>query len=110
MSPCSINAVCIDTHGSYTCSCNAGYRENGFTCESNTIHSITLIRSQIFNFVVDINECDSIHPCNGNANCTDTLGSFICTCNSGFTGDGLTCQSIIIFTFSYIVISCLNLS
>ena len=41
----------------------------------------------------DINECDSINPCNDNATCADTFGSFTCTCNAGFTGDGTVCQS-----------------
>ena len=26
-----------------------------------------------------------------NANCQDTAGSDICSCNAGFTGDGKTC-------------------
>ena len=40
----------------------------------------------------DINECklgtDDCHP---NATCTDTVGSFDCSCNSGFTGNGMDC-------------------
>ena len=41
----------------------------------------------------DVNECLTERPCDGNATCADTLGSYTCTCNAGFTGDGLTCQS-----------------
>ena len=45
----------------------------------------------------DINECElEIDPCNSNANCTDTDGSFNCTCREGFEGDGLNCTGIII--------------
>src|SRR5262245_55782315 len=29
--------------------------------------------------------------CDDNATCTDTLASFTCTCNAGYTGDGVTC-------------------
>ena len=36
----------------------------------------------------------SSSPCNANASCTDS-DNFICTCNSGFSGDGLTCQGIL---------------
>ena len=40
---------------------------------------------------LSINEClDS--PCDANAECTDTNGSFKCKCNEGFEGDGLTCE------------------
>ena len=54
------------------------------------------------NYLSDINECDSIRPCHISATCTDTLGSFICTCNNGFTGDGVTCQSNnICVTYTY---------
>ena len=41
---------------------------------------------------IDINECSS-NPCGTNAMCTDVPGSFSCACNSGFSGDGFTCQS-----------------
>lgn len=35
---------------------------------------------------LDINECDD-NPCGENTLCTDTVGSFICTCKEEFTGD-----------------------
>ena len=40
----------------------------------------------------DINEClDGSNTCSLNASCTDTVGSFDCACEEGFTGDGFTC-------------------
>ena len=40
----------------------------------------------------DINECElELHTCHSNANCTDSVGSFKCTCGKGFEGDGFTC-------------------
>lgn len=33
---------------------------------------------------VDINECSEGNPCPANSNCTNTDGSFVCTCLSGF--------------------------
>ena len=41
----------------------------------------------------DINECLTGTPCDANATCADTLGSYTCTCNSGFVGNGIICQS-----------------
>ena len=40
---------------------------------------------------LDINECDD-KPCGDSATCTNTEGSYICTCDKGFTGDGVTCH------------------
>lgn len=36
--------------------------------------------------MTDINEC-SQNPCGANAICTDTPGSFVCSCQNGFAGD-----------------------
>ena len=46
--------------------------------------------------VLDIDECGACSPvCDINANCSNTRGSYICTCKSGYTGDGKMCQGII---------------
>ena len=53
-----------------------------------------MIFSPINMFVVlDIDECSASSPvCDINANCSNTRGSYICTCRAGYTGDGKTCQ------------------
>ena len=44
---------------------------------------------------IDINECElETDNCHVYANCTDAMGSFDCTCNSGFVGDGVNCTSM----------------
>ena len=43
--------------------------------------------------LLDVNECEQ-SLCDTNAMCTDTNGSYACTCNSGFSGDGDTCESM----------------
>ena len=45
-----------------------------------------------FFFVTDIDECTTNeHNCDLAATCGNSIGSFDCTCNSGYSGDGLTC-------------------
>jgi len=42
----------------------------------------------------DINECENGDDnCHENANCTNTEGSFTCSCNPGYAGDGVICTS-----------------
>ena len=43
-------------------------------------------------FVLDIEECATEKDnCHADANCTNTKGSFFCTCHTGFSGDGVMC-------------------
>ena len=40
----------------------------------------------------DDNECMlGTDNCDDNALCIDTFGGFLCNCNSGFRGNGMTC-------------------
>ena len=40
----------------------------------------------------DVNECErGTHNCHENATCTDVVGGFNCTCNTGHTGNGTLC-------------------
>ena len=49
-------------------------------------------------FSTDINECIlEIDSCHVNATCTDIIGHYECTCNSGFEGDGINCTSKDVF-------------
>ena len=41
----------------------------------------------------DIDECEKgSHDCHMNANCTNTPGSYNCTCRPGYTGNGSICK------------------
>ena len=40
---------------------------------------------------VDIDECLNTTTCDANAECNNTYGSFLCTCNAGYEGNGFTC-------------------
>ena len=46
--------------------------------------------------VSDIDECNdsNLNNCSEIANCTDTVGSYECTCSEGYTGDGFSCEGI----------------
>ena len=40
----------------------------------------------------DIDEClNSSHSCHANADCTNTPGSYVCSCRQGYTGNGRQC-------------------
>ena len=47
----------------------------------------------VFVFLIDINECTmGRHDCHGKASCTNLHGTFYCTCNRGYTGNGKSCS------------------
>ena len=67
------DSTCINTIGSFECSCNDGFERNGDICEN-------------------INECDvpaNQNPCLSklHSTCRDIHGSFECECNSGYEKD-----------------------
>ena len=48
----------------------------------------------LFNFSleIDIDECStSVHNCHKHSACNNNDGSFGCTCNSGYSGNGISC-------------------
>ncbi len=48
------------------------------------------------NFIdkLDIDECKGENLCHKFANCKNTNGSYLCSCKSGFFGDGFSCIGI----------------
>ena len=45
--------------------------------------------------MADVDEClEDLDECHLNAICINTNGSFLCLCNDGFTGDGISCTGI----------------
>ena len=69
---CNVQATCINTSGSFTCSCDSGYSGDGVSCN-------------------DDDECtDNTDNCDTTATCTNIDGSFTCACNTGYSGDGVT--------------------
>ena len=64
-----------------------------YLCDSNgTIFIITHL---------DIDECmEGGANCHSNATCTNTDGSYNCTCVYGYIGDGVNCTSKAIYHFT----------
>ena len=46
-----------------------------------------------FNVFTDVNECENgeTNPCDSDAICSNTIGSYSCHCKQGFSGDGFNC-------------------
>eukprot|EP00933_Yihiella_yeosuensis_P081015 TRINITY_DN94549_c0_g1_i1.p1 TRINITY_DN94549_c0_g1~~TRINITY_DN94549_c0_g1_i1.p1 ORF type:complete len:1127 (+),score=189.67 TRINITY_DN94549_c0_g1_i1:122-3502(+) len=73
---CSANATCLNTLGSYRCTCAAGYMNNDNGVVDGTSCS-------------DVDECkQGTHNCDHMASCTNTIGSFTCQCKRGYKGNG----------------------
>ena len=50
-----------------------------------------------FSDYLDIDECSGgQHTCHSQAYCTNSAGSYSCTCNSGYSGNGRSCSGNII--------------
>ena len=90
---CDINAGCMDIDGSFLCLCSDGYTGNGTDCEGMSFIHFEAVELSIY-FIVDVDECVLNVPCDANALCTNTNGSFECMCNAGYTGYGLVCSGM----------------
>ena len=83
----------MNTDGSFECSCSMeGYQLSldGFMCEGDEHWYLQLIN---FRICSDIDECSSDNG--GCAQvCTNTPGSYMCECNTGYEldGDGFSCN------------------
>ena len=91
---------CTNTDGSFMCTCDSGFTldSNARTCSGNCKPLIIMFSGCLSNLMVnfhlqDINECmANTDGCE--QTCTNTDGSFECSCDSGFVlaGDGRTCM------------------
>jgi len=92
---CHTQATCTNTIGSFTCKCNSGYSGNGVSCTGILYFSLSSFFFQIQKPLnnLDIDECNlKTDNCDSKATCTNTPGSFNCTCKTGYSGNGITCS------------------
>lgn len=55
----------------------------------------TQLFKRLFVIAKDIEECTTdTDNCHADANCTNTKGSFYCTCHRGYSGDGVMCDGV----------------
>uniref|UniRef100_A0A8C3G6B1 Adhesion G protein-coupled receptor L4 n=1 Tax=Cyclopterus lumpus TaxID=8103 RepID=A0A8C3G6B1_CYCLU len=82
MDPCSLSDICDSCHQLATCkalngSNHACFCNNGYTGDGTS-------------FCYDDNECQNVtNICGDRGSCTNTAGSYYCTCVSGYTSTGL---------------------
>ena len=81
-------------HGSTSCQSMKGTRT------SHVCHVILLFISSYWYDVLtaDVDECAiGNHNCHDDATCYNTEGSYTCSCNTGYTGDGSFCTRKFIY-------------
>ena len=74
---------------------------NGFN--SSRIHLFCLFYINLFillyfHITIDIDECLN-NSCHANATCNNTVGSYMCACDAGYSGDGFNCTGTCIYIY-----------
>ena len=94
--------VCLawfTAHKVYKCMRASSCRNNiAYTSEEIYEFNIS-INGFVYISHVDMDECILEQSnCSVHANCTNVLGSYLCTCNTGYTGNGFNCSGMISHT------------
>lgn len=83
-SPCGPNSVCTNLLGRSRCSCLSGF--------SSSAGESWILGSSGHLLCTDVNECLTIGICPKYSNCSNSEGSYSCTCQPGFILNGSTCE------------------
>lgn len=94
---CATEANCINTVGSFICQCITGYSGDGVSCNGKAEGSLNFSYYDHNNnkctLFIDDNECaEGRNSCHENADCTNAIGSYDCSCIKGYSGNGRICD------------------
>ena len=108
---CDKNAQCKNLPGSHVCACLPGFHGNGTFCEVGSCSDDICptyeecvsptrtdceckkgFKRDLYSRCIDEDECSTSNKCDMNAKCENSVGSFTCSCNSGFYGSGELCS------------------
>ena len=82
----------IVTHGVGLCLPWWGNQQSTFCQDSLASQGASMMQTILLKchyfLAPDIDECHTANTCHQNATCNNTKGSYNCTCNEGFKGDG----------------------
>lgn len=101
--------ICINTAGSYRCSCRSGYRlqSDGLLCNGEPPQKWKYAELILHGYLdvslmIDIDECSENRDNCGQL-CQNTLGSYSCSCRTGYrlASDGAGCDGIDLKTYSF---------
>lgn len=91
----TVAAVCGNGILEPTETCDDGNTMPGDGCNATCILETGFVCPMPGMMCMDIDECsDETDDCDANASCENTVGSYNCICNSGYTGNGFTCTDI----------------
>ena len=108
---CDENADCYNTDGSYECSCREGHYGSGESCIKGQCNNAVCFGNKqcvsltkmdcecregfLLNTIgncSDIDECSAVNDCDEHAECVNLAGSYACSCQPGFYGNGSSCS------------------
>ena len=106
--PCG-PGTCTNLVCGYNCSCQPGYKSYGLIANNVTCIGMSFSnyqyssRCNVLLSSSDIDECalSSLSNCSSNATCSNTVGSYICTCKQGFSGNGRNCTGMVYGSFYF---------
>nr|XP_020019176.1 adhesion G protein-coupled receptor E1 [Castor canadensis] len=83
---CGPNSACDNLLGRYKCSCLTGF--------SSPTGNDWIWRKQGHFACTDIDECLTIGICPEHSHCTNSMGSYSCSCKVGFISSNSTCEDV----------------